>query len=328
MEIIPVDRTDRAPSRLADALTIYRQSILAEAQHPESQIRYWIDHGKKALADEFRCFVIRHEKVVTGYLQYSYFREEQIFFFVFLCIRDQKRVGLLPTDAIESIRSFLTQNYPADFTVVFEVAQKKSSGGQWKSDKKLISYFKRLGFRTVDFPYRYPVLQSYGDFSYPADLMVSLPGKRVELYSSELRTILRCIYFKHYLRWDRPFLDPESFRRRQSLIEKLFSVEVSRIGDDDKFDTDGDDKRSFVARFTNRAPQIGVMFEKIFGPKMPRILGAMSVLAVVQHFIGGMLLIPFVLATAAVYCLAEDTDASRKLFSAIIVRFSHPRRPS
>src|SRR5712671_5471525 len=89
----------------------------------------------------------------------------------------------------------------------------------------------------------YPVLQSYdGGLSYPTDLMISLSAKRTELQSSELRTILRCIYFKHYLRWGRPFLDPENFRKRESLIEKLYSAEVSRIGGDDTFGTNGDDK--------------------------------------------------------------------------------------
>ena len=329
MELISIDRTDRAAGRLADALEIYRRTILPEAQHPESQIRYWIDHGKKTLADEFRCFVIRQDRAVIGYLQYSYFREEQIFFFVFLCIQDPTRAGLSPTDAVESIKSFLAQNYPPDFTVVFEVAQKQNPAGDWKSDKKLISYFKRLGFRTVDFQYRYPALQSYdGEFSYPADLMVSLPKNRVKLYPAELRTILRCIYFKHYLRWDRPFLAPDSFRKRQSLIEKLFSVEVSRISDEDKFDTDGDERRSFVARLTSRTPRIGAMFGKVFGPKMWRIVGAMSIVAVVQHVVGVLALVPFVLTAAAVYCLAEDTEASRKLFSVIIARLSHTKHPS
>jgi hypothetical protein len=265
---------------------------------------------------------------VIGYLQYSYFREEHVFFFEYFCIRDKRRAGLNPSEAVESIKEFLSQNYSSDFTIVFEVAQKRISGDQWHPDKKLISYFKRLGFRTVDFHYRYPVLQSYdGGLSYPADLMISLPGKRTELESSELRSILRCIYFKHYLRWDRPFLDPENFRKREILIEQLYTAEVSRIGGDDTFGTNGDDKRSFVARYSTHAPRIGALLEKIFGPKMPRILGVMLVLLGAQWVLGGsFLLIPFVLAVAAIYCLGEDTDSSRKLFSVVIARLSLSRQ--
>ena len=66
MELKPIDRTDRAVGRLNAALSIYRETILAEAQNPERQILYWIDHSKDALADEFRCFAIQHDKVVVG----------------------------------------------------------------------------------------------------------------------------------------------------------------------------------------------------------------------------------------------------------------------
>jgi len=113
---------------------------------------------------------------VVGYFQYSYFREEHIFFFEYLCIRDPGTRGMVPSEATEEIARFLSENYRPDFTVVFEVARKRAGQREWKPDTKLIRYFKRLGFRSVEFDYRYPVLQSYdGEISYPADLMVRLP---------------------------------------------------------------------------------------------------------------------------------------------------------
>src|ERR1700693_3553123 len=161
MELKPIDRTDRGVSRLNAALSIYRETILPEAQNPERQILYWIEHSKESLADEFRCFAIVNGGTVVGYLQYSYFREEHIFFFEYLCIRDSKRSGLLPSTAVNAIEGFLAQNYRPDFTIVFEVAEKRDGKGDWRPDKKLVAYFKRLGFREVDFDYRYPILQSY-----------------------------------------------------------------------------------------------------------------------------------------------------------------------
>ena len=58
-----------------------------------------------------------------------------------------------------NIADFLAQNYRPDFTIVFEIAQKRNGAGQWEADNKLMAYFKRLGFRRVDFDYRYPILQ-------------------------------------------------------------------------------------------------------------------------------------------------------------------------
>lgn len=322
MELKPIDRTNRNRSRLNTALDIYRETILPEAQNPERQILYWIEHSRDALMDEFRCFAIQRKDAVVGYLQYSYFREEHIFFFEYLCIRDGKRRGLLPSEAVRSIEDFLAQNYRPDFIIVFEVARKRNASGVWEPDQKLVSYFKRLGFRKVEFDYYYPILQSYeGEVSYPADLMIRLPECRTIISAFEMRTILRCIYFKHYLRWDRPFLDPERFREREQLINELYAKEVAQIGGSGTFGTTGDDKRSGMTRFSGCQPRISALLDRVFGPKLPRILVVILVLLGVQKLLGSMLLLlPFILAVAAIYCLSEDTEASRKLFVVIMSR--------
>ena len=107
MELKAIERTDRGRATLNAALSIYRETILTEAQTPEREILFWIDHAQETLADEFRCFAIEREKEVIGYLQYSYFREEHLFFFEYLCIRDPKRSGLVPSDAMKAIADFL-----------------------------------------------------------------------------------------------------------------------------------------------------------------------------------------------------------------------------
>jgi hypothetical protein len=330
MDLKPIDRTDRGKTRLNAALSIYRDTILPEAQNPERQILYWIEHSKESLGDQFRCFAIQNADGVFGYLQYSYFREEHIFFFEYLCILDPERKGLIPSEAVKTIEDFLAQNYEPDFTIVFEIARKTSGSGEWEPDKKLISYFKRLGFRKIDFEYRYPILQSYyGEVSYPADLMILLPRGRKNVTSSEMRTILRCIYFKHYLRWDRPFLSPEKFEERERLIDELYSKQVAQIGAGGIFKTSGDDKRLEQARFANRHPRIYALLERIFGPKLPRLIVVILLLLAVKWFLGsGWLLLPFIPAVAALYCLAEDTAASRKLFVIIISRFRLARPQS
>src|SRR6185437_14059356 len=110
MELKAIDHTNRARPRLHAALSIYRETILPEAQNPERQILYWIEHGQDNLTDEFRCFSIQKGRETIGYLQYSYFREEHTFFFEYLCLRDLTRSGLVPSEAIGSIENFLAQN--------------------------------------------------------------------------------------------------------------------------------------------------------------------------------------------------------------------------
>src|SRR5438105_11065488 len=120
MELRLIDRTDRGKKRLHAAFGIYRDTILPEAQNPERQIMYWIEHSKDDLSDEFRCFAIQTSNEVVGYFQYSFFREEHIFFFEYLCLRDSSRQGLVPSEAVKCIEEFLAQNYRPHLTIVFE----------------------------------------------------------------------------------------------------------------------------------------------------------------------------------------------------------------
>jgi hypothetical protein len=143
-----------------------------------------------------------------------------------------------------------------------------------------------------------------------------------------MRTVLRCVYFKHYLRWDRPFLSPERFAVREKLINELYSREVSVVGGSDSFGTSGDEKRSHIARFGNREPRVTIVLEEIFGPKLVRIITLIVVLVGATRLLGNPLLfVPFILAVAALYCLSEDTESSRKLFVLIMskMRVARPR---
>ena len=174
---------------------------------------------------------------------------------------------------------------------------------------------------------RYPILQSYeGAVSYPADLMIRLPHDRQVLSASEMRTVLRCIYFKHYLRWDRPFLPAQKFEERERMINELYSQQIERIGDTDSFGTSGRSGKDLSVLDKHRAT-IGLLSERIFGPKLPRLIAVICVLLLVQRALHSPLLfIPFVLCAAALYCLSEDTDSSRKLFLVIISKLRVSRQ--
>ena len=324
----PFERTTRGSERLSAALQIYRESILPEAQNPEKQILYWIDHAREQQADEFRCYSLETGGDVTGYLQYSYFREENVLFLEYLCIRDPDRNGLKPSAAIDLIKDHIAASYPKGLTVAFEIAKVKDPSDDWVSDRRLKAYFLALGFRTVAFDYRYPVLQSYdGAISYPADLMVRLPDCRTTITACELRTILRCIYFKHYLRWDRPFLGEQNFRERERLINDLYAQQVRRIGTTELFSTDGVQRR--LGRLsTEPRLQLVPLFSSLFGPKLPRLIGSMLVVWVLYLIVGGTwLLIPFMFLVLLIYGVTEDTKASRSLLLALVtkMRASSPR---
>lgn len=325
MELKPIEGTNKDRGQLYAALDIYREGVRPEEQNPESQILHWIDHRADLSADQFQCFTLNDDGQVVGYLQYSYFSEEHIFFWEYLCLRKGARPGLGPNSkVVAAIRKYLSENYRPDFTIVFEVAFEKTAAGKRVSDKKRLKYFERLGFRRVDYPYRFPVLQTYdGEISYQADLLVLLPQRRKTLSAGELRTILRCLYYKHYLRWDRPFLDPVQFEKRQRLIDTLYASQISQIGNTDSFNTEGDDRRLGLFSFERLQPKFVALAAKLFGPKLPRLIVVIVLLLLVERALNSvLLLVPFVLIAAVAYCLAEDTESAMKMLTVLVSKLS------
>jgi hypothetical protein len=148
--------------------------------------------------------------------------------------------------------------------------------------------------------------------------------------SAELRTALRCLYFKHYLRWDRPFLDEQQFAHRQKLIDDLYASQLSQMGNRDTFSTEGDDRRLGSFSFQKFQPKIGLLFSRIFGPKMPRLLVVIGVLLAIEHYLQSVwLLIPFIFVVTIAYCLAEDTESATKILTLVVKRIPLGRlRPS
>ena len=275
LKLKPIDRTGQATSRLNAALGIYRDTILPEAQNPEKQILYWIDHSRDELSDRFRCFALMQETRVVGYLQYSHFSEEDILFFEYLCLKEAHRSGLGQSEALAAIEALLD-----------------------------------LGVYD-------------GAISYPADLMVRLPGNRKAVTATELRTILRCIYFKHYLRWDRPFLDADRFAERERLINDLYLSQISKIDPNGTFGTRGDDKRSNLILRGGAPAGLWSVAERLFGPKFFRVAVSLILVTVLEHFqTSDWLLIPDLIAGLMLFSAAEDTPDARKLLLALVGKLS------
>jgi len=324
MELKAIDRSDRGRGRLQAALSLYTRLVSSEERNPEKQIIYWIDHSKESLTDEFRCFAIQRDGEVIGYLQYSYFAEEHLFFFEYFCIQDRRKKALVPHPAVRLIRDHLARNYKPDFTIVFDLAHKPDSTGKRMPDQKRLDYFERIGFRKIEFNYEFPELQSYASSAtHSADLLVQLPRGRTIATVSELRTIIRCIYFKHYLRWDRPFLNDDEFAVRQRLIDDLYARQIAQISAKHEFPTSGNNRRNALSTLIVRyQPSIRELVQHVFTPKMPRLLAWLLILLLCQWILGDVWkLIPLAFVLIIVDCLTQDTSASRKLLIAVISRF-------
>lgn len=205
--------------RLDAALAVYRQTILPEARNPQREILYWIDHDHGSNAD-FRCFAVEEERRVVGYLQYSYFATARCCFVEYVCFLPGS--GAKAKDLWPQLRSYLGAAYDRPRFMVGEAAFRPTTSGGWERDAGLVRLATRFGFGRIDVPYRYPALNSAATASsYPADLLVACLEQATPT-SADVLEIIRCIYFDHYIAWDRPFLAPEKFDARAKLIDHLY----------------------------------------------------------------------------------------------------------
>jgi type IV secretory pathway VirB3-like protein len=326
IELKPFNRSDRDLTRLNAALHLYRRLIPEEARNPEEQIIYWIDNAKSRLTDEFKSLSIHSNDEMIGYFQYSYFVDEHLFFFEYLCLNKCGKKGLIRNDFLKAIQSFFSTNYKPGYSIAFE-SVRNNVDGEWVPDEKRLKYYEFLGFRRVKFDYRYPVLQSYGEESYPADLLVRLPDGSETVKASDLRMILRAIYFKHYLRWDKPFLGTADFHKRERIINNLYAEEIAVISNQNEFETTGIDRKRSFWTGSGYIPKISIMVKEIFGNHPLLRLSVIIVLFLISRIFlnNDYMFIPFVLTVFAAWCLIDDKETSRKLFIAILNQIG-PRR--
>lgn len=322
LELRPFDRTDRDVTRLNAALRLYEELILEEARNPREQIIYWIDHNRMKSGNRLHCFSINSGKTVVGYFQYSYYSEENIVFIEYFCLSRKEKRGMFQNDVVNAIRDHFASTYEPGFIIVLESTHLKTESG-WLPDKKKNTYYEFLGFRKVQFDYRYPVLQAYGEKSYPADLMVCLPHGQTDITSSELRMVLRCLYFGHYLRWDKPFLSSDQYQEREKLIDDLYMTQIDAISGNKFFPTIGTRRNSSLIRFEKCLPSIKILAGDIFSNPLPKLAVITLFLLMIRTFLGNdWLFVPFTLTTFAAWCIVENTESSRKLFGVILSRLT------
>ena len=336
VDLVALDLTDSTRPRLRAALDIYHDGVIEEARSPTDQLEYWIQHSPDVLQDEFRCYSIHRDAAVIGFLQYTYFRAEKILFFDFLCIKDIKRTGLLYSkDVFERIKECFTSLYGEESKVVFEIAHMRASKGSWRRDTKVINYFKKANFREVSYSYQYPSLQIDSEpRSYPAVLMVGLPNANQHLTASDLRTMLRALYFKHYLRWGRPFLSVAQYDAREKYINELYIVQSAAISGQTELQTIGYREPVSINVHLKRIwSYLLTVVLSIFGEDYLRgylrlSLIAVSLLGIRTYLQNDYLFWPFVLASIFVYAVIQNPPPRIRDLVALISRSMKLRGPS
>jgi hypothetical protein len=265
---------NRQRSRLDQALQLYREILVSEAQYPESQLRQW-NQKQTQFANQFGLCAIEAGEAVVGFFQYSYFNDEHIVFIRSLCIRNVPDAGEFDYNkTIKSIKDFLAHNYTSnDLLVVCEIPWVRLKDEDWHSNSNMTNHLELLGFRKLDLEYKYPaVRRSDGEGAYRADLLTWRPRIQMGLSLSAIQLILRTIFFNYYLRWDRAFLELALFEQRNDFLTKLHSaVELQVKGTNNLIRNAAGSDFETTKQKTSR-PLFSRTLEKFFEPKLARLV--------------------------------------------------------
>jgi hypothetical protein len=266
--------TNRQRTRLDRALQLYRETLVSEAQHPESQLRQW-NQKQRQFADQFKLCAIEVGEAVVGVFEYSYFSDEDIIFIRSLGIGDAPNGGEFDlTKTIKGLKDFLVHNYGRrELLIVCEIPWVRLNDTEWHSDGNVTNHFELLGFRKMDLEYKYPaVRRSDGERAYPADILTWRSGIQTGLSLSATQLILRTIFFNYYLRWDRSFLELELFEQRNYFLTRLHSALELQVKGEDNLVANASGTELETAKPSNSRPLFSRTIERFFQEKIARLV--------------------------------------------------------
>jgi hypothetical protein len=319
-----VELTKRHGYRVKQALKLYGEIVVSEAQHSPSELKYW-HHRQEQFADKFELYAIQSDKRIEGFFESSYFSKEHIIFIRSLCIRKTMAGNDLDyTETLELIRDYLTQCYSAkELLIVFEVPWTKLSADNWQPDANLISCFELVGFRKIGLEYKCPAVQpSDGEKAFPADLLSFRPRGKSRLSLYEIRLILRTVYFNYYLRWDSPFLAPELFERRAGFLHGLHNTVELQMRENKSLVKPDSNNSSEIAKLSKSRPWLTRMIDWLAEKDLARfsvisllLLPSSIILDRPERFLA------HVLGMVLIFQTMRDGDRSKNLAKTIMSCF-------
>jgi len=212
-------------SDFAKALHIYTENIGATSLTDTNEIIYCLDnYSKHYKSSNFVVAGLYQNKLLIGYCQFIYIRDEKIIIIDYIAI-DEKHRGLSVFYVfIEKIREFIYANgYEIKFLVGEVNIQNSQSNDIPIKAKSLVKLLKSNNFGEVKSLYFQPMLGVNNFESEQKSILMLYPANEYESIKKEtFSKIIETIYFKHYERWYKIFLTENDFITYSKHLHDLF----------------------------------------------------------------------------------------------------------
>lgn len=208
---------------LTEALRIYSQEMPTSIRTASNDIVYWSDRYEKSFGDELILFAFRLDNELIGFAQLVLFVDEKILVSDYIAIRLGYRRYYVFFQFVEQIRLYLDANQKEYDIAVAEVASFSLQDEPHEDGRVLIRLLKQAGFGVLKARYFQPPLGLRNPESMMRATLMILRNDPADCIQKEtFLSIVRLLYYKHYLRWYEPLpgIDLVSYRRQ---IDKLMA---------------------------------------------------------------------------------------------------------
>jgi hypothetical protein len=208
---------------LTKAIRIYINNIEPHLRTDTREILYWIDKYSIATEDKFLVFGFYFNDVLVGYAQLAFFKKEKLVFIDYLAIDKQYRGNHTFYEFINEIQQFIIdEGYEYQYAIA-EIGLLERNKEPDLHIKTMIRLLKICGFGVIKTAYIHPMLgKSNFESKCESILMIMTQSNSKSIKTETYLFLLQTIYFRHYARWYKPFLDEIEFSDYNKELDILY----------------------------------------------------------------------------------------------------------
>ncbi len=225
--------TNSSDDDFRKALRIYVENTDLNIVTNTNEIIYGLDfYNRKFLDADFAVVGFYMNKVVIGYGQFIYFKQEKLVFIDYLVIDKAYRKNNTFYEFTEKLKEYFHSNNYQPMYVVAEVSTQGALNEQDYSPKtrNLIRLLKMNNFGLINSPYFQPSLGGASfESNLPAVLMLYPADEYQTLKKESFLLILKTIYFKHYGRWYTMILSENDAHNYGVHLHNLYSQVIEKL---------------------------------------------------------------------------------------------------
>lgn len=223
---------NKEQKQLAEGIALYKQSVPAHDKTNTNEIVYWLSRYKQEFGDDYECFGFYRNDECVGFSELVYFKNERFIVIDYLTLKAEYKRNNIFYEFFEQIRSYFALNNQEIDYWIFEVFNSSIDGNPSTDDELLISLLRLQGFKRVNTNYLVPDLGLDNPQSAMSGQLMIYTESGLSYIRKELfRKIVSTIFFKHYLRWYKPFLK-DSLPKYEKILNEKYDIIISQISGD------------------------------------------------------------------------------------------------